>query len=130
MWIDKRDRHLTNEQLVDCYFAADSHDRGATHHRGHVAGCAACAQRYAELTHDLDLLARQGASEADAVFTADMLTHQRQQIMRRLDSAGRRADVFVFPARGNAKTASRASLRRPARWVAAAAATGLTVGLG
>ena len=130
MWIDRHDRHLTDEQLVDCHFAADSREEAATHQRGHVAGCAACAQRYAELTHDLDLLADEGASEADAVFTADVLAHQRQHIMRRLESYGRRADVFLFPARGKGRTASRASLRRPARWVAAAAAAGLTIGLG
>jgi hypothetical protein len=82
------------------------------------------------LTFDLDRLTDEGAREADAVFTADVLAHQRQQIMRRLDSHGRRADVFLFPARGNGTTVSRASLRRPARWVATAAAAGLTVGLG
>jgi anti-sigma factor RsiW len=130
MWIDTHDRHLSEEQLIDCYFAADSREESATHHRGHVAGCAACAQRYAELTQDLDLLAQAGASEADAVFTPDVLAHQRQQIMRRLESYGRRADIFLFPARGHAKAESRANLRRPARWVAAAAAAGLTVGLG
>lgn len=130
MLIDRHDRHLTDEQLVDRHFAADSRDEAATDHRDHVAACAACGQRYAELMHDLDLLADEGASEADAVFTADVLAHQRQQIMRRLDSHGRRADVFLFPPRWNGRTASRASLRRPARWVAAAAAAGLTVGLG
>ena len=130
MLIDTHDRHLTDEQLVDCYFAADSCDEAAIDHRDHVVACAACAERYAELTHDLDRLTDEGAREADAVFTADVLAHQRQQIMRRLDSHGRRADVFLFPARGKGRTASRASLRRPARWVAAAAAAGLTIGLG
>ena len=129
MWISKHDRHLTDEQLVACCFAEDG-DAAATAGRAHAATCAACAQRYADVTSDLASLAAHASAEADAVVTPELLAHQRLQIMRRLEHHGRRAHVFVFPTRRNATVGSRTSLKRPARWVTAAAAAGLTVGLG
>ena len=129
MWMSKHDRHLTDERLVACYFAEDS-DVAAAADRSHTAICDACAQRYADVTRDLELLADHASAEADVALTPEMLAHQRTQVMRRLEGHGRRADIFVFPTRRNAALASRTSLKRPARWVAAAAAAGLTVGLG
>ena len=127
MWTNRRDRHLTDEQLAECYFAeADD----ATVDRSHATACPACSQRYAELTRDLERLAVQASLEADAVFTPEVLANQRSQIARRLESHGRRADIFLFPARQHGRLAGRTNLKRPARWVAAAAAAGLTVGLG
>lgn len=129
MWMTRHDRHLTDEQLAACYFAEDG-DAAAEADRGHTAICEVCAQRYAELTRDLELFADAASGEADAAFTPERLTHQRHQIRRRLECQGRRADIFVFPTLGNRTLASRTALKRPARWVAAAAAAGLTVGLG
>lgn len=123
----KHDRHLTDERLVACYFAEDG---AAAADRDHAANCEACAQRYAELTRDLERLTDAASGEADAVFTPELLAHQRNQVMRRLESHGRRADIFVFPTLRNRTVGGRTALRRPARWVAAAAAAGLTVGLG
>ena len=130
MWMmSKDDKHLTDDQLVACYFA-DDRDVAAAADRSHTAICAVCAQRYADVTRELDLLADQASLEADAAFPTHVLAHQRIQIMRRLEIHGRRADIFVFPAQRVGAGAGRTALRRPARWVAAAAAAGLTVGLG
>jgi len=129
MWTNKHHRHLTDEQLVECYLAEHG-EVAAAADRSHATTCAACAQRYAALTRDLDLLADQASLEADAVFTPEVLGNQRNQIARRLESHGRRADIFLFPTRQKGRLASRTNLRRPARWVTAAAAAGLTVGLG
>lgn len=127
--MSRHDRHLTDEQLVACYFAEDG-DLAAEADRGHTAMCEVCAQRYAELARDLEQLADAASGEADAVFTPELLTHQRGQIMKRLEGQGRRAHIFVFPTLRSRGAASRTALKRPARWVAAAAAAGLTVGLG
>ena len=129
MQTDKHDRHLTDDQLVECFFA-DNVDDVAAVDRSHATACPVCSQRYAELTRDLDLLSDEASREADAVFTPEVLANQRNQIARRLESHGRRADIFLFPTRQNRQLARRTNLRRPARWVAAAAAAGLTVGLG
>lgn len=122
-------RHLTDEQLLACYFA-EGGDLAAEAGRGHTAICEACAQRYAELARDLVRVAAAASAEADAACTPERLTHQRHQIMRRLERQGRRADIFVFPTLRNRTAAGRTALRRPARWVAAAAAAGLAAGLG
>jgi anti-sigma factor RsiW len=94
----------------------------------HLAQCGQCKAHYRELVEMLDSAAADAASDADAVFTAERLAHQRERILRRLDAHGQRARVLSFPAstvtvRGDARS-------RPAlRWVAAAAIAGLMIGL-
>lgn len=129
MRTNKHDRHLTDDQLAECFFAENVDAAGAAD-RSHATTCPACSQRYAELTRDVDLLADEASLEADTALTPEVLANQRNQIARRLESHGRRADVFLFPTRRRGQLAGRTNLRRPARWVAAAAAAGLTVGLG
>jgi hypothetical protein len=133
MWLDKRPQHLSDQDLLDWYLAARGPEEGQDRRPGalpaHVNACPSCARRYAALVRDLDVLADDGASEADATFTPERLDAQRQQIVQRLEQQGRRADVFLFPARGTAPVVSRATSMRPARWVAAAAIAGLAAGL-
>jgi hypothetical protein len=65
----------------------------------------------------------------DALFSTEHLEAQRAQILRRIEHAGRHARVLAFPASKQGRTGSdRSSVT--ARWVAAAAAAGLAVGLG
>ena len=72
---------------------------------------------------------RQGAeAEADAVFPAELLRAQQQQISRRLEQVHRPARVITFPGR-TAQAVSRSTTRLTAPWVAAAAAAGLLIGV-
>jgi len=133
MWLDKRTQHLSDQELLDWHLADRGPEEGQAHRPGalpaHVSACASCARRYAALVRDLDVLVDDGVSEADATFTPERLDAQRQRIGHRLEQHGRRADVFLFPARGTAPVVSRATSMRPARWVAAAAIAGLAAGL-
>lgn len=92
----------------------------------HVEMCGSCGARYETLRAGLDEIGRLSFEAADAAFTADRLVHQRERILRRIDLHGAR--VLPFPASDHATPAP--VLTRPIlRWVAAAAAAGLLVGL-
>jgi hypothetical protein len=129
MWTDKSERHLTDRELLDRYFAERDAGNAVDAAMPHVAVCAPCQERYQELTGELNLLIDTEVSEAEAIFTPEMLAQQRQHIMRRLESRGRGADIFLFPSRARAVTL-RTVPRRSTRWVAAAAAAGLAIGVG
>ena len=64
--------------------------------------------------------------EADSHFDERALEAQRQRILARLEQAGQRAKVLPFP--GAAPTV-RLGTRSSRRWISAAAAAGLLVGL-
>lgn len=130
MWTDKNGRHLTDQELLDWYFAERDADEPVDARNQHAAVCPPCAARYQELTRDLNLLVDAEAGDAEAVFTPEMLAQQRQHIMRRLESRERGADIVLFPSRGARTVSLRTNSRRSTRWVAAAAAAGLAVGLG
>jgi hypothetical protein len=66
-------------------------------------------------------------TEADEHFSAERLVTQQAQIFRRLEAAERPARVIAFP-RFTQPLTSRSS--NVSRWVAAAAAAGLIVGVG
>lgn len=123
--------HLSDRQLLDGYL--DRRSAGAESARlalpPHADTCSACAQRYAELARDFELMATDGAEEADAVFTSDRLAAQQQRIMRRIAQHGRRADIFLFPARGALVAAPVRRGWHPLGWAAAAAVVGLAAGL-
>ena len=130
MWTDKHERHLTDRELLDGYLAERETD-GRTDAAGqHVLVCSLCADRYQELTRDLKQLVDAEVSEAEAVFTPELLAQQRQHIMRRLEARERGADIFLFPSRGARSVSLRTNSRLSTRWVATAAAAGLAVGLG
>jgi hypothetical protein len=124
-------RHPTDDLLIALYFG-DGGD-GAADERGdarqHLHGCEACTWRYTELTAPLERLRQDAASEADEVFTEQRLDAQRSAIHDRLEHGARSPKVIPFP--GAAATVDRAiGHRHPAlRWVAAAAAAGLLLGV-
>ena len=124
-----RARHLQEERLFDSYLAA----RGGTAIdppvAEHLADCAACAARYAELSAFMDTLREGGEAEADAVFTPERLRAQQQQIARRIQQVGRPARVISFPTRIVRRTIAASSGRMVPRWTAAAAAAGLFIGV-
>jgi anti-sigma factor RsiW len=124
-----RDPHVPEERLVDSYFA----DRRGEHLdppvAEHLAGCERCRQRYAELTRVMSSLRTQLEAEIDALFPAERLRSQRQEIRRRLEHLGRAARVISFPGRSAGPPARTSPQRFAVRWVAAAAAAGLFLGI-
>ena len=124
-----RARHLHNDRLFECYLA----DRGGQPldppAAEHLADCDACGARYVDLVAFFNGLRAEAAAEADEIFTADHLRQQQEHILRRIEHLNHSARVISFPGRagrqiegGNARVAP--------RWLAAAAAAGLFVGVG
>jgi hypothetical protein len=93
----------------------------------HLKACAPCRARYDAFTDWLADARAEAIGEADDVFPAERLAIQQAQILRRLESLERPGRVIAFPRFAQ----STATVRRgPQRWIAAAAAAGLIVGLG
>ncbi len=65
-------------------------------------------------------------AEADAHFDERALETQRQKILQRLEQAGQRARVIPFP---GATEPVRPGIASSRRWISAAAAAGLLIGL-
>jgi anti-sigma factor RsiW len=124
-----RGRHLQEERLFDSYLA----ERGGAPIdppvAEHLADCAECNARYTELTSFMDTLRTDGEADADAVFTPERLRAQQQQIARRVEQVGRPARVLSFPGRIVRRTIGASSARPSPRWVTAAAAAGLFIGV-
>jgi hypothetical protein len=124
-------QHLSDERLIDAYFAAAGSQPPVDAVRAecdHVQTCEACGRRYRELTASLERLREQAVAEADAYFTPDRLAAQRQHVLRHLEGAEHPARVIPFPQATARPRASR--VHTPLfRWVAAAAAAGLLIGV-
>ncbi len=95
----------------------------------HLADCAGCTTRYRELVECLDAAADAVEADADAVFAPERMAHQRERILRRIDSHAQRARVLTFPASSMTMRGT-AHARPVVRWVAAAALAGLMIGIG
>ena len=121
--------HPADDRLIAMYFGdegASADDRRAV--RQHLHGCETCTWRYTELTAPLERLRQDAAGEADEVFTSARLDAQRAKILDRLDPSADASRVIPFPS--VAARAERSAIRRPlARWVAAAAAAGILIGV-
>ena len=126
-----RAHHLQDDRLFDCYLAERGGEPLDPPVAEHLADCAACGARYAELARFMDGAAREGDAEADAIFTPERLRAQQQQIARRLEHVGRAGARHQLSRAGSSRrTHRRARRRAPApRWIAAAAAAGLFVGV-
>jgi hypothetical protein len=93
----------------------------------HLDGCVACRARFADFSTWLESIRADATTQADESFSAERLAVQQAQIFRRLEAAGRPARVIAFPRFAQPLT-SRTS--HVSRWIAAAAAAGLIVGVG
>jgi hypothetical protein len=122
-----RAHHLHDDRLFDCYVAARTGESPDPPAAEHLLTCDACAARFAELGAFLDAVRAEGDAEADRVFTQERLRNQQQQIMRRLEHVGRAARIISFPGRVGRRVAG--ATRVAPRWLAAAAAAGLFVGV-
>ena len=124
-----RVRHLHDDRLLACYLAERHSEPMDLPAAEHLADCGSCGSRYAELATFMEALRRDGEAEADMLYPPERLQVQRQHIARRLEHVGRAARVISFP-EPSARRAMTASVSRTApRWVAAAAAAGLFVGV-
>ena len=122
-------RHLDDRAIAALWSAratGDSLDSGTTGD-GHVRECAQCRARYDAFAGWLSDTRAEALGEADEIFPAERLAAQRAQIVRRLEALERPARVIAFPRFSQSAVAVR---RGPQRWIAAAAAAGLIVGLG
>lgn len=124
-----RAHHLQEDRLFECYLTERSGAPIDPPLAEHLADCAVCAAHYAELAGFMDGLRREGEAEADAVFTPERLRLQQQQIARRIALVGRPARVISFPGRVVRRTISASTAHMAPRWVAAAAAAGLFIGI-
>lgn len=124
-------QHMTDERLIDTYFArvGNRSERGAVQAEcEHVLTCEVCARRYENLTASLEQLRQDADADADAYFTADRLAAQRNHILRHLEGAEHPARVIPFPHATSKPRVAR--VHAPLfRWVAAAAAAGLMIGV-
>jgi hypothetical protein len=127
--VSPRVRHLTEERLFDYYVAERAAELVDPPTAEHLSDCEGCSARYTELVAFMDGVRREGEAEAEAVFTADRLHAQQQQIARRIALVGRPARVLSFPGRIVRRTINASSSRTAPRWIAAAAAAGLFVGV-
>jgi len=127
--------HLQDDVLFDCYYAARRGETPDPPSAEHLADCDACAGRYTDLGVFLNALSEEADANVSALFPPERLREQQQEIARRLEMVGRAARVISFPGRapgaGSAAAQKRRTFasRRAARWVAAAAAAGLFVGV-
>jgi hypothetical protein len=125
-----RVHHLHDERLCDCYYAERAGERADPPAAEHLADCAACGARYAEMAAFLDGLRAEADAAGDEVFTPERLGTQQQRIAHRLEHVGYAARVLSFPKYFGSRHPDAAPHRVAKRWVAAAAAAGLFIGIG
>lgn len=117
-------RHLTDDAFADLWSTAAA--SGEPVADPHLASCAPCRARYAAFTGWLDSIHDDAVGEADEAFPAERLAAQQAQVMRRLEALERPARVIAFPRFSRPVTSTPGHAQR---WVAAAAAAGLIIGL-
>jgi predicted anti-sigma-YlaC factor YlaD len=121
--------HVQEQRLFDAYLAERSGAPVDPPVAEHLTDCDECGARYAELSAFMDAIRHQAEAEQDAVFTPDRLRAQQQQILRRIELVGRPARILSFPTRLVRRTIGATTGRSATRWIAAAAAAGLFVGV-
>jgi hypothetical protein len=121
-----RQQHLDDNALADVW---STRLTGDDPHAGdaHLHACGACQARYDDLSAWLGDIREDAIDEADELVPPDRLAAQQAQIFRRLEALERPARVIAFPRFSQPTAVVR---RGPQRWIAAAAAAGLIVGLG
>jgi len=114
--------HLTDTEILALHFEKPS--EGDAHE--HLSSCATCQARGFAAAELLDEVTRAAASEADQRFGDDLLARQHARIMGRVAQECRSARIISFPA---APPAAVRPVRGGTRWVAAAVAAGVILGI-
>ena len=118
------ERHLDDADLAAV--CADASLTGSEPSHPHLADCAQCRARMDALTAWMEDLRSTGVSEADDAFPAERLAAQQAHIFRRIEAAERPARVIAFPTFSRPMSTGTSHVRR---WITAAAAAGLIVGV-
>lgn len=92
----------------------------------HLTVCPQCRARYDAFASWLARIHEDARIEADEAFPAERLAIQQAQVLRRLEALERPARVIAFPKFARPITSTQGHAQR---WVAAAAAAGLVIGL-
>ena len=121
--------HLQDDRLYECYYAERRGDAPDPPTAEHLSDCDGCRRRFDELSGFLAALRSEADAELEASFPPERMRAQQQEIARRLESIGRAARVISFPGRLMARQSNTSAARLATRWVAAAAAAGLFVGV-
>ena len=117
-------RHLDDSRFADLWSRAVA--SGESVSDPHLSTCAECQSRYAAFTDWLERIHDDARDEAEDAFPPDRLASQQAQVMRRLEALERPARVIMFPRFGRPVTSTQGHAQR---WIAAAAAAGLVIGL-
>jgi hypothetical protein len=117
-------RHLDDSRFADMWSRAVASGEPAVD--PHLSTCAECQSRYAAFTDWLERLHDDARDEAEEAFPPERLAAQQAQVMRRLEALERPARVIMFPRFGRPVTSTQGHAQR---WIAAAAAAGLVIGL-
>ena len=125
-----RARHLHDDRLYECYLAAQTGEPADPPAAEHLADCEACQERYAELSVFLSDLRADADAHVDDVFSGDALRAQQAHVLRRIEHLGHAARVISFPKNQPNGSLHGEAMRVAPRWLAAAAAAGLVVGVG
>lgn len=123
-----RSGHLKEAQFLECYLAGRGADVLDPRFADHLTSCHSCATQLDALTAFMDEVRADADADTDAMFTAEALHRQQEQIARRLTHIHRSARVISFPGRDTPLSSSQ-GVRLTPRWVAAAAAAGLLIGV-
>lgn len=120
-------RHVTDADLTAVWADARLGEPTQSAAGAHVRECPACRTRLTALSSWADGLRADARHEADEAFPRERLAAQQAQILRRLEAMERPARVLAFP-----RFTQPISVRHVGRqrWIAAAAAAGLVVGIG
>ena len=119
-------RHLDEAALAQVWTDATL-TPGAVPAHPHLDACPSCRVRYAALDEWLQEVGTVARAEADEAFPAERLAAQQSQILRRIEALERPARIILFPKHTRPVIGERTGARR---WIAAAAAAGLVVGIG
>src|SRR5688500_9016576 len=125
-----RARHLQEDCLFECYLAEHGGDPIEPTAAEHLTDCSDCRARYVDLRSFMEGLRTEVDAELDEVFPADRLRAQQQQIARRLEHLAHPARVITFPGHPPDQHAAASRSRVAPRWLGAAAAAGLFLGIG
>lgn len=128
-----RARHLQEDRLFECYLAEQGGEPIEPPAAEHLTDCGDCRVRYADLRRFMDGLRTEADAELDEMFPSQRLRVQQQQIARRVAQLGHHARVISFPGhRAGEKSLAppRSGSFAAPRWLSAAAAAGLLIGIG
>jgi hypothetical protein len=119
-------RHQHPDERAIMLAALDPPDALEPSVNGHLAACDRCRTAVAEARALWNDARANAEADADAAFSEVVLDRQRTHILRRLEQHGHPARVIRFPVSALGRSGPRATTHR---WVAAAAAAGLIVGV-